>query len=141
MTAAEQEALVVAVTRALEQRGVTREGNELKFRCFFPERHQHGDADWSASFNSVKAAWCCRVSGGVLDLAERLGLDLARRSSTTTETIYLIREADGHVVAEHVRLDAPGKDKQMWWRRSRSQKGLGGRKVETLPVYNLPALV
>jgi hypothetical protein len=140
----EEDTLVRAVTRALEQRGVKREGDELRFRCVFPDRHQHGDADWSASFNPRKAVWCCRVCGGrggVLDLAKHLGLDVPRRRPRSTETVYRIRDADGHVVAEHVRVDAPGTKKQMWWRRSRSLKGLGGRKVETLPLYNLPALV
>jgi hypothetical protein len=77
MTDAQRAALVVEVTRALEQRGVEREGVELKFRCFYPDRHEHGDAHWSASFNPMKATWLCRVcgaKGGVLDLADRLGV-------------------------------------------------------------------
>src|SRR5262245_36398227 len=75
MTEAQQTALVADVTRALERRGVSREGSELKFRCFYPERHEHGDEHWSAYFNPAKAAWLCRVcgaKGGVLDLADRL---------------------------------------------------------------------
>ncbi len=77
MTDAQRAVLVVEVMRALEQRGVERAGDELKFQCFFPDRHEHGDLHWSASFNREKAAWCCRVCGargGVLDLAKHLGV-------------------------------------------------------------------
>src|SRR5262245_3186306 len=79
MTRAEQDALVVAVTRALEQRGVTREGEEWKFQCFSPEKHRHGDAHWSARWNASKAVWHCDVcdaGGGVLDLAKHLHVPL-----------------------------------------------------------------
>jgi hypothetical protein len=141
---AEQEALVAAVTRALEQRGVKREGDELKFQCFFPERHQHGDADWSASFNPVKAVWCCRVcgiGGGVLNLAERLGIERPQQT-TTTETVYPIRDADGVLLAEHVRIDRPTGEKIIFWRRPGGLKGLGDHlKAKQLPFYNLGALL
>jgi hypothetical protein len=141
---AEQEALVAAVTRALEQRGVKREGDELKFQCFFPERHQHGDADWSASFNPVKAVWCCRVcgiGGGVLNLAERLGIERPQQT-TTTETVYLICDADGVPLAEHVRIDHPTGEKVIFWRRPGGLKGLGDNlKAKQLPFYNLRALL
>src|SRR5262249_45935772 len=77
MTYAQRAVLVVEVMRALEQRGVERAGDEFKFQCFFPDRHEHGDLHWSAYFNPAKAAWLCRVCGahgGVLDLADRLGV-------------------------------------------------------------------
>ena len=77
MTDTQRAALVADVIRALEQRGVEREGAELKFRCFYPERHDQGDMHWSVYFNPTKAVWLCRVcgvSGGLLDLADRLGV-------------------------------------------------------------------
>jgi hypothetical protein len=82
MTDAQQAALVADVVRALEERGVEREGAELKFRCFRPERHEHCDVHWSAYFNPEKAVWLCRVCsehGGLLDLADRLGVPLPQR--------------------------------------------------------------
>jgi hypothetical protein len=77
MTDAQRAALVDGVTRALGRRGVKREGSELRFQCFDPDRHANGDANWSAYFNPAKAVWLCRVCGargGVLDLADRLGV-------------------------------------------------------------------
>jgi putative DNA primase/helicase len=77
MTDAQLDALLPDVIRALEARGVKREGAEQKFRCFYPEKHAHGDRDWSGSFNPAKKVWCCPVcdvSGGLLDLADRLGV-------------------------------------------------------------------
>jgi hypothetical protein len=105
MTDAQRAALVDDVIRALEQRGVKRQGAELKFQCFYPEKHEHGDAHWSASFNPVKATWLCRVcraQGGVLDLAVHLGVprppreqgppprlaDFAQARCLTLETLH-----------------------------------------------------
>src|SRR5262249_42096706 len=82
MTDAQRSALVADVIRALEQRGVEREGAELKFRCFYPERHENGDMHWSANFNPAKALWLCRVCpihGGLLHLADRLGVPRPQR--------------------------------------------------------------
>jgi len=83
MTDTEQVVLVAEVTRALEQRGVERDGDELKFRCFYPERHEHRDEHPSAYFNPKKAVWLCRVCkvrGGLLDLADRLGVPRPSRA-------------------------------------------------------------
>jgi hypothetical protein len=82
MTNAQLMALAAEVTRALERRGAERDGAELKSQCFYPHRHQHGDAHWSCYFNPIKAAWCCRVCGahgGVIDLAKLLGVSLPAR--------------------------------------------------------------
>jgi hypothetical protein len=86
MTDTEQIALVAEVTRVLEQLGMRWEGAELKFRCFYPDRHAHGDAHWSAFFNPAKAVWLCRVCGargGVLDLADHLGVPPPRRDDVS----------------------------------------------------------
>ena len=77
MTDAQLDALLPDVIRALEACGVKREGAEQKFRCFYPEKHAHGDRDWSGSFNPAKKVWwcpVCRVGGGLRDLADRLGV-------------------------------------------------------------------
>ncbi len=119
MTYAQRAVLVVEVMRALEQRGVERAGDEFKFQCFFPDRHEHGDLHWSASFNREKGVWCCRVCGargGVLDLAKHLGVpwppreeagpppprleDFARARSLTVDTL---RRFDVHPVVEYGR--------------------------------------
>jgi excisionase family DNA binding protein len=88
MTYAQRAVLVVEVMRALEQRGVERAGDEFKFQCFFPDRHEHGDLHWSASFNREKGVWCCRVCGargGVLDLAKHLGVPWPPRKDEAAE--------------------------------------------------------
>src|SRR5262249_22779256 len=76
----------------------------LKFRCLFPERHEHGDEHPSASYNPTKAVWLCRVCGargGLLDLANHLDVprplrddippprleDFARARHLTLETL------------------------------------------------------
>lgn len=69
------ESLRVAV---LARRGKV-EGNEIRFRCPYPERHSHGDADPSARYNPLKNCWTCDVcgaGGGAPDLAALLGIEV-----------------------------------------------------------------
>jgi len=48
--------------------------------------------------------------------------------------VYEVRDADGHLVAEHVREDRP-EGKRFWWRRSGGVRGLGGIPVRDLPLF------
>ena len=55
------------------------ERDEIRFRC---PTEGHVDEHPSARWNPAKAAWkcdVCRVGGGALDLADRLGIRKPRR--------------------------------------------------------------
>jgi hypothetical protein len=56
------------------------------------------------------------------------------------ETRYIIRDADGAPVAVHVRRDMPGGTKKMWWTLPDGRPGLGGRRIEELPLYGAERL-
>lgn len=55
------------------------------------------------------------------------------------ETRYTVRDADGTPVAVHVRLDGP-EGKRMWWTTPDGRLGLGGARVEELPLYGVHRL-
>jgi hypothetical protein len=147
------------VTRLLlEHRGGRQVGDEVTFRCFHPELHRNGDAHHSARWNVVKLCWCCPVCGkrgSALNArwllfqatshaspprAKRVG---RRDEGTQRETgRWPIRDAAGTVVAVHVRRE-PGRGgtpKECIWQGPEGQPGLGGRKVETLPLYGVHEL-
>lgn len=50
------------------------------------------------------------------------------------ETRYEIRDADGELIAVHVRIDGPN-GKTFRWERPDGTPGLGGLKVDDLPLY------
>ncbi len=62
------------------------------------------------------------------------------RAPRVAEREYLIRDADGTVVARHVRVTLADGSKEMFWRGPNGERGLGGRKVVTLPLYNTQSL-
>jgi hypothetical protein len=159
MTETEQRELTDRAVRLLEARGVHREGGELRFRCFFPDKHRNGDAHPSASFNVVRAVWCCRVCGahgGVQTILWHLGqvgpapARVAERTSATQANgrgvqrevaRWILRDAAGLYVAEHVRLEPGrnGKSKDCLW-YVHEAAGLGGRRVAELPLYGVDKL-
>jgi hypothetical protein len=53
-----------------------------------------------------------------------------------TETTYEIRNVAGDVVALHVRVDCPGKDKVCLWQRPDGTPGLDGVSPASLPFFN-----
>ena len=60
-------------------------GGEVRFRCPNGEKHSHGDANPSASWNRGKKVWRCAVCdgrGGVMSLALQLGIAPAERLRT-----------------------------------------------------------
>lgn len=64
-----------------ERQGKRRPNGEWRFRCPFPERHNNGDRSPSADYDPDAKVWMCRAGscnggGGLLDLAEALGIDL-----------------------------------------------------------------
>jgi putative DNA primase/helicase len=54
-------------------------------------------------------------------------------------TRYESRDASGILLAVHVREDHPD-GKKIWWELPDGTKGLGGRKLETLPLYGIHKL-
>jgi putative DNA primase/helicase len=61
-------------------------------------------------------------------------------SGPATKTKFEMREADGALVAYHVRLDRPGEKKRVWWELPDGSRGLGGKKLEDLPLYRIEKL-
>lgn len=51
-----------------------------------------------------------------------------------TRTVYEVRDADGRLVAEHVRAETPD-GKRVFWRREDGIAGLGGMPTSDLPLY------
>src|SRR5262249_59046899 len=86
-------ALIAAVTSAVWTRDARRlPGGEIKFTCVDAEAHVNGDAHPSCRWNPAKGVFfcdVCRVSGGTIDLAERLGGAVSR------ETIFVVRDSAG----------------------------------------------
>ncbi len=58
----------------------------------------------------------------------------AERGGAVT-TVYRVRDAAGHVIAEHVREDRPDGSKECRWRRPSGGWGLNGMPLEELPLY------
>ncbi len=58
----------------------------------------------------------------------------AERGGAVT-TVYRVRDAAGHIVAEHVREDRPDGSKDCRWRRPGGGWGLNGTRLEELPLY------
>ena len=131
-------ALIATVTAAVWTRDARRlPGGEIKFRCVDAEAHANGDAHPSCRWNPAKGVFfcdVCRVSGGTIDLAERLGV------AVPMQTIFEIRDVAGTVVALHVRVDHPDGSKECIWKRPGGESGLGGAPLEGLPLYGSEAL-
>jgi hypothetical protein len=131
-------ALIAAVTSAVWTRDARRlPGGEITFRCVDAEAHANGDAHPSCRWNPAKGVFfcdVCRVSGGTIDLAERLAVAVPR------QTIFELRDVVGTVVALHVRVDHPDGSKECIWKRPGGESGLGGAPLEGLPLYGSETL-
>lgn len=73
-------------------------------------------------------------------IRELQDMGLWPRREPAKETRYEVRDVDGTLVAVHVRIDQPGREKQMWWERPDGRRGLGGRRAEGLPLYAIERL-
>ncbi|MCD6154162.1 MAG: hypothetical protein J7J22_00010 [Candidatus Verstraetearchaeota archaeon] len=65
-------------------------------------------------------------------------LFLEQPKSQRRETVWHIRDLNGNLVAEHVRVDGP-QGKRIWWRRN-GKKGLNGLSTRELPLYGAELL-
>lgn len=85
----------------------------------------------------------------VVELARLLGVgprrrarptpDKPRRTMAEAAAVWEVREADGELVAVHVRFDEKGGGKSVLWWRDGSW-GLDGLELADLPLYRLPEL-
>ncbi len=125
--------LLAALDRAVLARSGQRQGREVRFLC-----PAHDDHRPSARWNRGKGVWrcdACGVGGGAVDLAQQLGVELpAAPARTPRETVYLIRDAGGLPIAEHVRQDLAAGGKRLFWRRD-GRPGLRGLRSSELPLY------
>jgi hypothetical protein len=146
------------VTVAVQACGGVRQGKSpwWRFRCPNGAAHQHGDRTPSAGWDATRGLWKCFVcglKGGTKDLAAWLGIPLpSRREERAPQTtVYPLRDRPGGVVAEHHRMDFPPNSwcathqkpctKHMWWRLPNAPtNGLGGRAVDTLPLFGVHEL-
>lgn len=62
-----------------------------------------------------------------------------QKASPGAITRYEIRDPSGTLIAVHVREDHSA-GKKIWWELPDGTKGLGGRKLETLPFYGIDRL-
>ncbi len=126
-------------------RGVRRSGSGWVAHC-----PAHDDRKTSLSVSSGEHgrllvhcfAGC--TPGGIagtlgLDVADLFGDDGGHARGSTLITRYEIRDPSGMLVAIHVRQDRPS-GKWMWWERPNGERGLGGRRVEDLPLYGVHEL-
>src|SRR5215207_1668925 len=57
------------------------------------------------------------------------------RGDPDSTTVYQIRDAEGHLIAEHVREDKPDGDKECRWRLPDGTWSLNGTPLTDLPLY------
>lgn len=132
--------LVALIERALMNRGGRAVGREIRFRC-----PAHDDHHPSARWNRDKHVWhcdVCKAGGRAQDLAAHLGLELSTAAGglMPRETVYPVRNAQGQLIAEHVRIEGVGARKTFAWRRD-GRRGLSGLPVGELPLYGAERVV
>jgi hypothetical protein len=126
------EELLAALDRASLARSGRHAGREVRFLC-----PAHDDHRPSARWCRDKGVWrcdACGAKGGALDLARRLGVPRPAVGGARRETVYVIRDAAGRPVAEHVRVDLGGGEKRVFWRRD-GTPGLRGLRTAELPLF------
>jgi AAA domain-containing protein len=61
-------------------------------------------------------------------------IQMVALAEARTRTVYEVRNPDGRLVAEHVRVETPG-GKSMFWRREDGTVGLDGTRLEEVPLH------
>jgi len=128
--------------------GVRRSGDGWSAKC-----PAHDDAHNSLSIteDGDRLLVCCHVGCAAEAIVAAIGMstrDLFEDKPTASgnsskvirQTAWAIKDADGHVVAQHIRLDYGSGSKSFVWRRNGS-KGLGGLKTADLPLYGTDRLM
>ena len=75
----------------------------------------------------------------IIETLRRRGLWPSREPAERRETRYEVRNADGQLVAIHVRIDTPT-GKRLWWELPNGRRGLNGLRLEDLPLYGIERL-
>lgn len=133
--------------------GVRKIGSGYEARC-----PQHDDQEASLSISQGedgRVLLLCHANCKTEDVVAAVGLtmrDLFPRArgaavkvtptanGPTTKLKFEIREANGTLVAYHVRLDRPGDKKRMWWELPDGRRNLNGKRLEDLPLYRIERL-
>ena len=100
----------------------TGDGGRLLLRC-----HAGG-----CSFQDILAT--IKAKTGMVAPLRRAKPGALRAQTDGRRTVYAIKNVDGEVVAEHVRIDMPDGTKRMSWRRN-GANNLGGLPVVDLPLF------
>jgi hypothetical protein len=84
----------------------------------------------------------CHAGCSIDSVVNALGLKTAdlfsgRRTRTLRETVFDVRNAEGIVVARHIRRDKPDGSKSYLWRTSDDRLGLSGIPVSDLPLFGI----
>ena len=117
-----------SLENTLLHRGGKQTGNEISFRCPFPDRHEHGDAHPSASYNLEKEVWYCHVckDGGVKnELCRLLGVSIPKAAGPEVVATYLYSDEGGNALRRKRRWE-PGfrnSKKSFSWEKPDSHGG------------------
>lgn len=118
------------LAQAVRDRGGRPEGQEIRFRCPYPDRHRNGDANPSARYHPERQVWCCDAcgeGGGWRDLCRLLGVPLPRSTRRRSEVTarYEYRDEKGTLLRRKLRWE-PGFDggsKSFSWEKPGSEGG------------------
>jgi putative DNA primase/helicase len=119
------------LAQAVRDRGGRPEGQEIRFRCPYPDRHRNGDANPSARYHPERQVWCCDAcgqGGGWRDLCRLLGIPLPRSTRRRSEVTvrYEYRDEEGTLLRRKLRWE-PGFDgrrpKSFSWEKPDGEDG------------------
>ena len=146
-----------SLTAAVLMRDGKRKGNEIVFRCPFPEKHQHEDRTPSAEFNESKKTWHCFGCGsGGDDKSLRAALHIDEDSSGSSinkpsvplgvpktwqgcplTAWWVYKDARGSEIGVVARYDKNGKKQVIpFFKRSGGRFGAGA-PVSPGPLFGL----
>lgn len=97
------------IERAVLERDGQRERGEVRFRCPYPARHTHADANPSARYHPERGVWWCDVcqeGGGWSNLCDLLGL--TRERDSEIDTAYSYTDENGTPLFQVVRKTPKG---------------------------------
>lgn len=103
--------------------------------------HEDSKPSFSIREHEGRPVFRCFTGCSRDDIKARLsamGIELGTGKDPGWETAYAVKDADGKVVAEHVRIDRAGEGKTVFWRPKLSDVG---KRVTDMPLYGTELLV